>query len=114
MTMNNDNNVPVVNTSGTVRTIGATTRHVERGQYGRWVPRGSTLVRPLPQPSGLGGYDAVIGCRPEGWIPGARNNAVLHRDPMDFEAVHYVSPDYSGHMAISASLDAGQYPRRRA
>jgi hypothetical protein len=75
---------------------------------GRFVPRGSTQVRPLPQPSGPGGIDAVTGRH----IPG-ENKAVLFRtnDPLDFERVHRVSPDYSSFVAISTQLDSGMYPQ---
>jgi hypothetical protein len=48
--MSYNNDLSVVNTSGSVKVVGSTTRHTERGQYGRFVPRSSKLVRPLPQP----------------------------------------------------------------
>jgi hypothetical protein len=103
---------PVTNISGSVEVVGST-RHSMRGVDGRFRHRSSTQVRPLPQPSGRGGYDAVIGCRPEGWIPGARDNSVLHRDLMDDEVVHHVRPCWHNNPPISRLLDGGQYTFRR-
>ena len=91
----------VTNVSGSVKTVGSTTRHTERGALGRFVPRhGSAEVRPLSQPAGPGGIDAVTGQ----FIPGVQRNDVLFRDPGEFEAVHYVARDWSNNPAISTLL----------
>jgi hypothetical protein len=89
---------PVRNLSGEVETIGNTIRHTERGAGGRWKTKESRQVGgPLNKPSGPGGYDAVVGFRPEGWIPGVRNNA--QRYDLERTRGHanpqYSVPDYS-------------------
>jgi hypothetical protein len=105
--------VPVRNVSGEVETIGDTTRHVERGEFGRFARKGSTQVRPLPMPDGPGGIDVTTGR----WIAGVRRNDVLFRDRLSWDRVTHDTLDYSGHPAISSMLDTGEYPfhlRRKA
>jgi hypothetical protein len=106
-----DTDLPIRNLSGETKLVGSTIRHKERTNDGRFAKKGSALVRPLPQPSGPGGgYDSVTGR----WIPGAENRAVLRtNEPLDFERVDRVSPDYSTFAAISTQLDSGQYHMRR-
>jgi hypothetical protein len=74
--------VPVVNVSGQMPTIGATMRHQERGSGGRFKPREPRIVGPLNQPSGRGGFDSVTG----EFRPGVRDNSQLH----DYERTHFV------------------------
>jgi hypothetical protein len=97
--------IPFENVSGSVQTIGNTRRYNERGAGGRWAPRGSTQIRPLPPPNGLV-RDAVTGRMVEG-----PDNSMLHRmaDGLAFERVHRVAPDYSRMPAISATLCDGSY-----
>jgi hypothetical protein len=101
----------VRNVSGEVETVGDTVRHTERGDQGRFVPRRSTQVGALGPPGGTGpgGVDSVSGKH----IPGVANNAVLFRDPMNWERITHDSPDYRGYPAISRLMDSGQYPRTR-
>jgi hypothetical protein len=84
----------IENVSGGVPTIGATVRPAQsRDSFGRWRPRSMTLVRGLTQPGSERTElltDSVTGKPIRG-----RNDAVLLRDPMNFERVHYTSPDYS-------------------
>jgi len=95
----------VTNVSGEVGTVGSTTRHTERGALGRWVPRGSTEVRPLSQPAGPGGRDSVTGR----FIPNVPRNDVLLRDPGEFEARHYVVRDWSNNPPISTLMNVGTH-----
>lgn len=91
-------NLEVAMVSGSVKTIGST-RHSMRGPGGRWVPRGSHLIWPLPEPRGQGGIDTVTGQ----WIG------------LDAHLLHAILPDYSSKL-VQAGLDLGFYPihRRKA
>lgn len=101
---------PVDNLSGSVRTVGATVRQ-NRGPDGRWKPRTATLTRGL-DPSGSRTElvrDAVTGQMIQG-----RDNSMLMRNPMEFEAVHYVAPDYSRYVEPGRKSNGGLEPAQDA
>ncbi len=100
--MSTDNNgLEIVNASPDAAPRLRTPRHELRDERGRFARplqhRRPVLIR-------AGGYDSVIGNRPEGWLPPT-------------EVVHHDRPDHSGSPALSTLLDDGSYPhhlRRRA
>jgi hypothetical protein len=73
---------PVDNISGSVRTVGSTVRHTERGAGGKFKAREPRIVGPLNMPAGSGGCDSVTG----EFRSGVRDNSQL----FDMERTHAV------------------------
>ena len=88
---------PVRDLSGETKTVNNYVRPAQkRDALGRWRPRKQVLIRGQEAPGTEHTEllrDSVTGAAFHG-----RNNAVKFRDPFD-GPVHYVSPDYSGHVA---------------
>lgn len=103
-------NVPVQNLSGDVKTIGATLRHNERGSDGRWSPRAARLIRPLDEPTGPGWVRETV----TGQMMRGEDRSVLMRNPMEFEQIHHVSPDYSRYVEPGRKSNAGLVPAQDA
>jgi hypothetical protein len=96
----------VCNLSGETPVVRSTIRHNERGTDGRWVPPGSTLVRPLDQPAEMV-RDVVTGQM----VRGRDQSMLIRNDPLDGNYAHAFRPDFSG-QSVQASMDYGVSPRR--
>jgi hypothetical protein len=101
---------PIENVSGSVKLVGST-RHSQRGAGGKFKPRESRIVGPLNKPSGSGGYDAIVGYRPEGWIPNVRDNSQLHDlergRAVDSGRLHYQVRNWGGNADLDRRSHTG-------
>jgi hypothetical protein len=87
-----------VSAEGSGGTVNNYTRPAQsRDALGRWRRRGVTLYRGLDAPGTE--HTELVRESVTGQLLKGRNNSVLFRDPEE-GPVHYVSPDYSGGVAL--------------
>jgi len=96
----------------------APVRHSARGKGGRFKPREVRLSGQLHHPTGPGGYDAVVGRRPEGFIPGVRDNSQLqdlertaHHGRMAYDVRNYNGGRSDAYTAVLPAMYDAIKPR---